>query len=52
MQSMEIMRRILVLADSNHMKLKSLFVTLIRTISGGSRVLSCEERVCDFRHYL
>ena len=41
----------LVLADNNNMKLKSLFVTLVRTISGGKGV-SCSEQLCDFRHYL
>lgn len=39
--SMELMKRMLILADNNHLKLKSLFVTLVRTLSG-SNMLSCE----------
>ena len=39
--SLEIMRRILVLADDNHIKLKSLFVTLVKTMKC-SQELSCE----------
>ena len=35
-QSIEIMRRILALADSNQMKFKSLFVTLVKILSSSS----------------
>lgn len=46
------MRRILLLADNNHLKFKSLYVTLMKTLSACSQAVSCEERLCDFRHYL
>ena len=50
--SMEIMKRMLVLADNNQIKLKSLFVTLVKTMSSSSRNINCEEQLSDFRHYL
>ena len=43
------MKRMLILADNNTMKLKSLFVTLVRTISEGK---GGSEQLCDFRQYL
>ena len=39
--SIEIMRRMMILSDNNHLKLKSLFVTLVKTISGVSKSVSC-----------
>jgi len=46
------MKRMLVLADNNQIKLKSLFVTLVKTMSSSSRNINCEEQLSDFRHYL
>ena len=49
--TLELMRRMLILADNNHLKLKSLFVTLVRTLSRAT-MLSCEEKTGDFKHYM
>ena len=42
----------LMIADNNSIKLKSLFVTLVRTLSGSSGVLNCHQKLGDFKHYL
>lgn len=46
------MKRIINLSDNNHLKLKSLFVTLLKTMSNSSRSMSCDEQLNDFKHYL
>jgi hypothetical protein len=50
--AIEAMRRVLILSDNSHLKLKSLFVTLARTISTSPADSNCEEKLREFNQYL
>lgn len=50
--AIETMRRILILSDNSHLKLKSLFVTMVRTISACAADSSCEVKLREFNQYL
>ena len=50
--AMKIMKRMLVLADGNRVKLQSLFCTVMRVMSSSSPILRCEDRLAEFSNYL
>ena len=50
--TVKLMRRIIGLAEGNRMKLQSLFVTLLKSLSSTSSSLRVEERLADFSNYL
>lgn len=52
LQAVKIIKRILILADDNRIKLQSLFVTLIKALSFKNPLSRCEERLAEFSNYL
>lgn len=50
--AVKLMKRIVGLAEGNRMKLQSLFVTLLKSLSSTSSGLKVEERLADFSNYL
>ena len=50
--TVNLMRRVVGLAEGNRMKLQSLFVTLLKSLSSTSSNLKVEERLGDFSNYL
>jgi hypothetical protein len=50
--TVKLMRRVVGLAEGNRMKLQSLFITLLKSLSSTSSSLKVEERLGDFSNYL
>lgn len=50
--TIKLMRRVVGLTEGNRMKLQSLFVTLLKSLSSTSSSLKVEERLGDFSNYL
>ena len=50
--TVKLMRRVVGLAEGNRMKLQSLFVTILKSLSSTSSNLKVEERLGDFSNYL
>jgi hypothetical protein len=51
-QAVRIIKRILLLAEDNRIKLQSLFVTLVKALAGSSPVSTVEDRLAEFGNYL